>query len=335
MAATVKPELKRKVLFRSDGNSKIGLGHIHRCISLAENIHQEFQCTFAIRNPLPGIKKLIAAYGFNVVEMPPDDFKKEPGRIASLDYDIIVLDGYSFDTSYQRILVDAGKKVVCIDDLYAFHFTAHVVINPAGNITRDRYQAEAYTRFYLGSEYCLVKKEFRRKAADRTPSDKRENAVFVCIGGADTHRNETLAILQACEVKAPPNWHFYVVLGEAYPHHAVIEEFVRRSALTITILKNLSPTEMADYMGRSRAAICPPSGLAYEYLFVGGILYLYQVAENQSDTLSYLLDSHLAFQFSEFPTTNEVAIRMVLENQKKAFDGQSEVRFLKVFKGLL
>jgi UDP-2,4-diacetamido-2,4,6-trideoxy-beta-L-altropyranose hydrolase len=327
---------KRKVLFRADGDARIGLGHLHRCISLAEILQVDFYCTFAIRHPLPGIRKLVASYGFNLTELTPvPDYEAEARELASLDFDIFVLDGYQFNTTYQQQILNSGKKLVCIDDLHTWHFLAHAVINPAGNVKPEMYSVEPYTRLFLGNRFCLVKKIFREMAANRTRLLEREDAIFVCVGGADTSRNDTLKILQVCERSTVKHWHYYVILGEAYPFLESVRNFILQTSMKITLLTDLPPKQMALYMSRCKAAVCPPSGLAYEYISIGGILYLLQVAENQADTLAYLIHDNLAFLFSEFPVAEDARIQDVLVNQQAKFDGQSDIRLLNIFRGLL
>ena len=57
---------KRKLIFRVDGNKKIGLGHLYRCLGLAEVISKDFNCSFAISNPDQNIVKLIQDANFNL-----------------------------------------------------------------------------------------------------------------------------------------------------------------------------------------------------------------------------------------------------------------------------
>lgn len=325
----------KRILFRADGNAHIGLGHIHRCLALAEILRGAFECAFAIRSPLPGICKLLASYKFTLIELPPDDnMEMEALTLASSDFDFIVLDGYAFNTVYQQHIVNVGKKLICLDDNQLYHFVAHAVINPAGNILPEMYSAENYTRLFLGADYCIVKKVFREMALQRTDALRREDAVFVCIGGADTARNDTLGILKACETMGQSKWHYYVVLGEAFPFTRSIKDFAAHSELDITLMSALLPEQVAHYMSKCKAAICPPSGLAYEYMHVGGILYLFQVADNQSNTMLDLVNRKLAFSFAEFPVNESESINKVLDNQRKYFDGYSDKRILKIFSEL-
>ena len=71
--------------------------------------------------------------------------------------DIVVIDGYHFDTSYQRNLLEAKIKLVCIDDLHDKEFLAHMIVNHAPGVKSDKYLAPEGTQYLLGPKYALLR----------------------------------------------------------------------------------------------------------------------------------------------------------------------------------
>lgn len=323
---------KSKVLFRADGNSRIGLGHVYRSLALAEIISVHFDFTFAIREPLPGISTLIKNAQGDVIPLREGvGYDEEAKGLVHLvkDFEIVVLDGYSFTTDYQRILRQSGSTLICIDDIHNYFFVADAIINHAGGTTPQWYKAEPYTRFFLGTRYCLVRKIFREVAKNRPASTGREDAVFISIGGADTD-NHTLRILQRCESLMGQTV-YHVVTGEAYRHADTLQQYIDGTKLTIQWHSNLSAEQMLELMKKCRSAVCAPSGVAYEYLCVGGELYLHQTADNQTDLKKYLLDSGLAFSFDQFPVQDPERVRTMLTKQATEFNGSSEDNLREIF----
>ncbi len=53
---------KTHVYFRAEGNSQIGLGHIYRCLALAEYLKDEFNLHFVYSQNDNGVADLIPAY---------------------------------------------------------------------------------------------------------------------------------------------------------------------------------------------------------------------------------------------------------------------------------
>jgi UDP-2,4-diacetamido-2,4,6-trideoxy-beta-L-altropyranose hydrolase len=189
-----------KVLFRADGNNKIGLGHIYRCLALAKVIETKFDCLFAVANPEENVKKLITENGFCIIELTgvnyqlPDNMDEKfeiPFDLKNelFNIDVVVIDGYWFGEQYQKKIKNEKVKLVCIDDLANRHYYADVIINHAPDFDIYKYQTENYTKIYCGLEYLLIRPEFYMKTIQKVKND----AIFLSIGGVD-HYGLTLRI---------------------------------------------------------------------------------------------------------------------------------------------
>ena len=326
---------KTKVYFRADGNSKIGLGHVIRSLALADMLKNHFDCHFIIKNPLPNIKQQVAETCKSIIEIQPfSDYEEEAQEISKtiLNGDeIVVLDGYHFNTAYQRTIKNKGCKLVCIDDIHAYHFVADIVINHAGGLKKSDYSTEPYTMIFLGLKYALLRRPFREFAKNRTSLSEETNT-FICLGGADPNNN-TLEVLKLCCDKAGTGKYF-LVIGEAFLYKDSIEEYLNHFQMDIEVLSNLSALEMISYMKKCKRAITSPSTIAYEYLSVGGELYLKTIAENQININNYFLSSGFAFSIQDYPLKNKEATSKALYKQKQAFDGKTDLRYINMFHGL-
>lgn len=326
---------KKQVFLRADGNSKIGLGHVIRCMALAEMLSSDFDCHFLIQNPSPALQKQILAQCTSLISLDETfDYEQEAALISDNYFDaasIVVLDGYQFKTAYQQSIKNTGARLVAIDDIYAHHFVADVIINHAGGLSPSHYSAETHTQFCLGLSYALLRQPFREAARMRTTKRSTEN-LFICLGGADP-KNDTINILKACESNGAIS-HCFVVLGSAYRHQEALQNFLENSSLEVTLLTDLSAEEMRDYMLKCARAITPPSTISYEYLSVGGELYLQLTAENQRNIYEYLLSSGLAFSFDHFVLEDRALVEQAHDKQAQLLDGKAEERMQEVFNTL-
>ena len=188
--------VRRKVIFRADGSDRIGLGHLIRSQALAEMLADDFDCVFALAEAPAVIAEELASR-FSVYWLPPaaayplvaasqqqeeaptplaaqqQAGKASPAAAATQQqqaaalaalaspHDIIVLDGYPFDTAYQQVLRERGCKLVSIDDIHAYPFVVDAIINTAGGVRPMHYQALPGTRFCLGLRYALLRRPFR------------------------------------------------------------------------------------------------------------------------------------------------------------------------------
>jgi len=165
--------VRRKVIFRADGSDRIGLGHLIRSQALAEMLADDFDCVFALAEAPAVIAEELASR-FEVYWLPQAG-KASPAAAAAATpqqqaaalaalaspHDIIVLDGYPFDTAYQQVLRERGCKLVSIDDIHAYPFVVDAIINTAGGVRPMHYQALPGTRFCLGLRYALLRRPFR------------------------------------------------------------------------------------------------------------------------------------------------------------------------------
>lgn len=326
----------RKVFFRADGHAKMGLGHVIRSLALVEMLKEVYECHFLIRNPLPTLKQQISEVCEHIIVLPETNDNLQEAIVIAQTYltgnEIVVLDGYHFVTDYQQTIKATGCKLVCIDDIHAYHFIADVVINHAGGLSIQDYSSADYTQFFLGLKYALLRKPFRDTAQNRVYPNREENALFICLGGADPN-NDTLKVLKNIE-QLQSIKKCYLVLGGAYQHRATLKTFLTTSQLEIELLSNLSAEEMVHYMKKCGQAITSPSTISYEYSSVGGVLYLKTIADNQVDIHHFFMTEGLAFDISQIRQTNTLEKKNILTLQQEKFDGKQQKRFKSLFKFL-
>ncbi len=340
----------KKILFRADGNAQIGLGHIMRCLALANMLNGQFSMRFAIVEPTPDVSALLEAAGLAVV--PLSLSSQESAFINSIESDeLVVLDGYSFDESFQNHIRSKARKLVLIDDLVTGHYAADVVINHAGGITPDDYDAESDTSFYLGPHYALLRPEFLKPEGFGPPP--ADGPIFVSLGGADP-QNTSLTVLEAIQ-QVDPLLPTRIVLGPFHPDRAAIEAF-QSHLPNLTILQNLTASQMVTELAQCNLAIASCSTIAYEVCAVNRPLIAVVTADNQDRLAQFLAEEKLAlsvnfptlltrltpvivldkmlklaiqsFQFSPETVTN------TLTNQRQFFDGRSPERFQELFSRL-
>lgn len=326
-----------KIVFRADGNNKIGLGHIYRSLALAQILSKDFKCIFVTKCEDSEIFVPFANAGITVLQNKSlgNNLNEEIEYISQLG-DIIVLDGYHFSSEYQAALKYHKKKLVCIDDIHANHFYADILINHSISATREQYSLEKYTQTYFGLKYALLRNSFNNYSKNRTVEKviQRENEnVLICLGGADP-QNYTLQILQKLSSGNLTTANYHVVLGPAYQFKDEIEKYIERSKLKIFLHQNLSEDEMFNLMISCKSAICSASSVAIEYLSIGGMLYVIIAADNQREFYQKLTDDKLAFDFDSFPVTDNDSFLKVVQNQINLIDGLQDCRFLEIFKSI-
>jgi RimJ/RimL family protein N-acetyltransferase len=88
-------------------------------------------------------------------------------------------------------------------------------------------------------------------------------------------------------------------------------------------------------MKKCGQAITPPSTVSYEYLSVGGILYLKVIADNQKDIFHFFTKNELAIDVQNIQQPDHSLKQKILVSQSKIFDGQQQKRFRRLFRSLI
>ena len=253
----------KKILIRVDGNAEIGLGHIFRCISLAQILKPRYTIDFYCLTIPNSLKYNIEQIGFNCFEI-----NSENEFISKIEKNtIIVLDGYKFDTNYQKNIKLKGNKLVYIDDFCNMHYFSDLIINHAPGIDLSNYLSETYTDFALGLDFCLLRPSFIEAAQIKTFS-KKKKSLLISFGGSD-FQNFTFKSLQVIEKLKFSFSSIDIVIGQSYLYIDRLNELINNLSMKINLHKALSEKEMCKLFLMNEYALVPSSGVLFEALACG------------------------------------------------------------------
>lgn len=327
---------KHKVFFRTDGGSSVGMGHIMRCLSLAEMLQQEYEIHFVMRSPESAVQALIKGQEFKLISLTSQSAEEEflvfsSGSTSSPS--LIVLDGYHFTYDYEQALIEAGHKVVTIDDLHQRSFCADVVINHAGGVEQESYRTALHTRLCLGPDYAMVREIFRKTQ----PEERKKGSLLLAMGGADP-QNVTRYLLSLLEPM-----HFLsqitVVLGPAYRHELALPD-----QPAVRVVRNAQPAQLAALYRQSDVVLLPSSTMAYEACSVRATFICGILVDNQKLLHSFLIKNKLAANAALWQEIGAAALEKLIKkalepsfkqeqslSQQQLFDHQQASRIKKMF----
>jgi spore coat polysaccharide biosynthesis predicted glycosyltransferase SpsG len=186
------------VVFRADGSTHLGMGHIMRCLAIADDLKSRgTKSTFVLKGSSADAADVAREKGFNVVTLSPQlDTAAEAAGIAR------ELDGKS-----DRLVVtdichkEALKKPEQLIDLHGrlaerfavvsfagaeiIDVAAAVIVDP---IERSLEKKPALTRgqiFLGGARYFTCRKEFKAAAGKKRKIELEARRVLIVIGGGD------------------------------------------------------------------------------------------------------------------------------------------------------
>ncbi|MBW2304985.1 MAG: UDP-2,4-diacetamido-2,4,6-trideoxy-beta-L-altropyranose hydrolase [Deltaproteobacteria bacterium] len=280
-------------MIRADGSSKIGGGHLLRCLALAERwrdrggqvhlVTAEDSRAFFPRIGSEGI----AIHTLNKVHPHEEDLKKTLEILRVLKDKNqnhqnlwVVLDGYHFDSPYLEAIHEAGYFLLVLDDMCRLPwYPCDLVLNPGLEVNGDVYTCCPETRVLSGVSYRLLRREFldRRGWKMQVPDVARN--LLVTLGAADSH-NVTLKVVEVLLGLEVDGLRVKVVIGEANPHReSLVVALSRRGVSNFELLGGVS--DMASLMAWADLAISGAGGTSWEMAFMGLPNLMIILSENQ------------------------------------------------------
>lgn len=279
----------------AEGNSQVGVGHVMRCMALAQVWNaQGNRCVFFGEIEAGSLRERMIADGCELFEpnLDPGDAVR---RLWDLDVRNawVVLDSYHFGPEWQDVLVDAGFTVLCIDDGARLRrYRAQVILAPDCDARPMSYETQPSTVILAGPRYRLLRQGVAENAA-RPASDSNNRVVLVAFGGADA-RNVTLDVVKALDGILSPEDCAIVVLGPANRHRIRVQDALNEVTYQSELLQDVA--DMAAVYARADLAISAAGGAAWEMAASGLPAVLVPVAPNQLPGARFLADAGAALR---------------------------------------
>ncbi|HXB41269.1 MAG TPA: UDP-2,4-diacetamido-2,4,6-trideoxy-beta-L-altropyranose hydrolase [Bacteroidia bacterium] len=290
----------KTILIRADGSPQIGLGHLTRCMALANMLKDYFAIIFICKNISKQIEKEIQNHRFQLLKI-----TNETGFFEKVTpQSIVVLDGYHFDITYQKKIKEKGSKLVCIDDMHDQEFVADLIINHSPGVSTKDYLAQPYTQFALGTQYALLRPSFLYQAKKERKITGIKT-ILICFGGSDPKNLTERAlkiVKQFTEFKK-----IIVVTGDAYSYDKNLLE-ITISDSRIESHKAIGEKEMLDLMLDAELALVPASGILFEALAAKCLIISGMYTKNQENIYQHFKDVNSFFDAGDFSSEKLIEI---------------------------
>jgi len=282
------------VLFRVDSSSKIGLGHVMRCLVLAEQYKKD-NVVFATQNLKGNINQTIIDKGYKLITLNDGSVDELIQRINEFNIDMVVFDHYGINSDFEKAIKDPlDVKILSFDDIYEEHY-CDILLNHNiyADVSKYKDLVPDFCEVRCGEKYTLVRDEFKKIKIKKKSADKDKTVVFICLGGADA-KNIGLAVLK-----------IFTEFDDALVNLATTN-----SNQNIDELQNFAKQyqnfnicvdcEIAEMMNNSDFAIITPSVIAYEAMFLNLPFITVKISDNQEIMHQYLFENNYpAFKENE------------------------------------
>jgi len=337
-----------EIIFRADGSTETGLGHIVRSVSLANMVASLGTVTLITQSDDDFTARLTSAYKINQLTFSggrfEEDFFRYVSAIAEKRRVIVVLDGYDFDQAYQIRLKSSGIKLVMIDDLQTLGYACDAIINPAEIDSTEYYPAGIPV--FSGKNYTLLRPLFLEAASKPKTFREFQGKLFVSFGASDPG-NKTLELLEAFKDSAEIEV-INVLTSELNPHLASLTAFAATATPSIQFHQNLDEAGLFKLISDCDGCITSASTIASEVISIGKPLICAITAENQQALYESLVKNGVCTGAGDLSGTmavdwkiltetfrNVAAVKEQLTQQHHYLDGLSAERYIHLFQDLL
>lgn len=289
----------KNVLFITHGSKNIGMGHVMRCVSLANAFRsKEWKVLFFSKYVLG--REYIETQQFELLTVSAEKERQEDnfeyGNVQELkqewnmlekmltkqDIDVILVDSYNVSNEYFQALRQYTKCLVYLDDIAAFSYDVDVILNYNFSAFHMGYENILKKQFLLlGVKYCPLRKEFLQIKQHVTKA--RIEDVLITTGAADP-KNMTCKFLLLC-LKYLPQCRLHIIVGKAFVYQSEIRELQRKNS-NISLYEN--PKRMSEIMLKCDVAVTAGGSTMYELAACGIPMVTFIYADNQRPAVEML-----------------------------------------------
>ena len=170
------------ILIRADGKKSLGMGHIIRCIGLADALKEQLPAVSIIffTKYEDGLN-IIQNHGYQVIQIHDNDI--EVMKKYATSNSVIITDFLDTDNAYIKKIKQAiDCPVICIDNNTSLkNIESDIVIN-ANVLDRGETLVKGDTRYYLGIKYMILRKEFAQHHESKIIHEKVRSILISLVG---------------------------------------------------------------------------------------------------------------------------------------------------------
>ena len=262
-----------------------------RCIALAQEWRRQggevFFITDCKNNEL--VKKIIQE-GFNIFQL-EEPFASIDSLITNLESQStvrkcnwMVLDGYHFNSDYQRSLPTDVFGLMVVDDYMHLHeYHAHILLNQNIYAENFSYNCRSQTRLLLGTDYVMLRSEFTGVKDKTRIIPLTAKNILITLGGADLE-NHSLSVVKSLMKLEKYRLHIKIVIGPANKNGQEIQQEVdkvcknKKMPIDIDLIEKAN---MIELMSWADLAISAGGSTCWELAFMGLPTIVFTIAANQ------------------------------------------------------
>lgn len=324
--------MAQSIAIRVDASSVMGIGHLQRCLSLADALRLAGADVRFVTRPVdfdPAPR--IGAAGFPFVILPPiggttgpasdmasshsqwlnltpsDDADQTIAALQAAPPDWVVVDHYGIDARWHSIFRKAlGARIAVIDDLADRPLDADLVIDhnlaSPDHASKYRTRVTPSTRLLGGPRYALLAPAYTY--APRYDFDSVVRSIGIFMGGTDSGNTSQL-VLDAVRHHAQFSGTIEIATTSANPHLERLRQSVLHTPNTTVVTDQ---TDLSSFFARHDLQIGAGGGAVWERCAIGCPSLTLVTAPNQQQSVPQLQAAGATATIDQSSATESISI---------------------------
>jgi UDP-2,4-diacetamido-2,4,6-trideoxy-beta-L-altropyranose hydrolase len=271
-----------------------------RCLTLADALTRcGWTCSFACNQEAPRTVPALRDSGHVVNELLPEE-ACDPAAVRRTNgagVDLLVIDSYGLDATYESGCRPWARRILVIDDLADRPHDADLLLDQTLGRSESAYRKLVPERcsLLLGTPYALLRPQFA-KAREHVLQNRRNRRgvgrILISLGATDPDNvtGKVVAAIASQDRAVKVN----VIVGASSAHVVPLERLVKSLPTGSTMTVNPSVDAMIDLVGNADLAIGAGGVSAWERCCLGLPSLLLVLADNQKDNVQALVNAGAA-----------------------------------------
>ena len=285
--------MKKNLFIRVDASPEIGIGHIMRCLTLAQELKNNFdKIIFLTQKNSSDFIETIMKNEFEVIFISANndsDIIKNIVTTNSVNKNFLLIDHYNVDSNFESSLKNTFEKIFVIDDLANRKHDCDLLIDQ--NYYRDlnqRYEKliQNGTITLLGPKYAIIRPEFRKINKKAIKKNSQIKKILVSFGGSDPTNECKKALDALCSIE---NSKFeIVVVAGIYNHKFEQLKKLYEKYSNIKIYRHVN--DLSRLMLNSDLFIGAGGTTTWERFYMGLPSIVTIISDDQRESIEFLSD---------------------------------------------
>lgn len=317
-----------QIVIITDGNSRLGMGHVYQSLTLAENLLNEkninTDITFITKSDKP-IVDLIETKGFKAIYLQNDDLIFD--QLKEFNPDRVIFDKLDVSADLAiNIKEKLGIKLTIFTNLTeANNYADITVMAGMGSDFKNIYEKNSVHNNvqFWGPKYWLLRPEFYSFKAK--PFTGNINKIMIIFGGSD-QANLSSNVLDEL-MRMDKKFHINIILGAAFSHYKELNEIIEKNAQSkssVEITKCL--VKVAETMYANDLVFVSPGLSFFEAISVSTPVLCFHQNEFQENAWK----GHI----KTFDKNEVSLIPDLINNSKFIFHNDEDITRMEIGKGI-